>query len=153
MDYAALSSELLNDPEGIGYGPSIAIGDDTTVAAMCNDATSNETGQVLRADFTVWAVETAMYSKVKDLSNTVDHPLRDSALAILAVLEGGASTGIDFSKPENMATINAWEAAGVLSTIDKETLLGMSIYQLNRSLKLFGRYITAHDVAKALRGI
>ena len=153
FDYQALSTEILTDPGSVGYSTHVDAGSDSEVAWLCNTTMSQETGQIVRADFVVWAVSTGMYGKIKDISNDSANPLRHSALAILAVLEGGASSGIDLRKPENMATLEAWESAGELSESDKTALVNLSKYSLARSIKLFGRLITAADVAKALRGL
>ena len=66
-----------------------------------------------------------MRSKIQDFATTVEHPLRDSSLAILDVLQGAAD-GIDFSLPQNQAILNAWVAFGVLASDHKDVLLALA---------------------------
>jgi len=152
INYTDLSDEIANDPAALGYAPHVASGNDLAIAALCNEATVSVVGEVDRAQFAIWAVNTGMYGKIKDIAANTNHALRHSALAILAVLEGGASTGIDFAIPENITNINAWESAAELSTANKNALMAIATRTVARSVSLFGQTITAADVAKALRG-
>jgi len=82
-------------------------------------------GSVGRADFAGWAAASGMRSKIQDFSTTTGHPLRDSSLAILDVLQGAAET-IDFAMPQNMAILNAWFGLEHLSEEHHSALVAMA---------------------------
>jgi len=82
-------------------------------------------GTVGRADFAGWAAASGMRSKIQDFSTTTGHPLRDSSLAILDVLQGAAET-IDFAMPQNMGILNAWVGLGHLSEEHHSALIVMA---------------------------
>lgn len=84
-------------------------------------------GLVSRATFAGWAAKYGMRSKIQDFANTDGHPLRDSSLAIIDVLQGAAE-GIDFGLDENYQILMAWVSFGVLDTAHKDILIQHASY-------------------------
>lgn len=96
--------------------------DTVALAAHPTFAARTELGLVTRSDFAGWAATTGMRAKIQDFSVSAGHPLRDSSLAILDVLSGGAAAGIDMSRPANQAIVGAWVALGELSQTNSDAL-------------------------------
>lgn len=99
-----------------------------TVALAAHPTFANRTklGLVTRSDFAGWAATTGMRAKIQDFSAAAGHPLRDSSLAILDVLSGGAAAGIDMSRPANQAIVGAWVALGELSQENSDALTAIA---------------------------
>jgi len=128
----------------------IAASDDEGVAALYNSATVDVIGAIMREDLATWAAETGMRATIEDESKDAQSPLRASALAILDVLRG-AAIGINLSKPQNMALLDAWEGAGKLNPIDKASFIALAMTTTPRSIVQTGRLVTANDIARVVR--
>jgi hypothetical protein len=135
-----LSDEINNDPTGKGYA-GLLPDQPGKVVVLLNALTETKVGLLDRADLAIWSVQTGMRSVIQDESEDKASPLRDSALAILDVLRG-ASSGIDFTKTENMAVINAWEALGKLSADNKALMLAAATQPASRAEVLGLPYVT-----------
>lgn len=152
MSYnAALNSEIKNDPAGIGYAALTAKNDDEGVALAINTATSQAIGTITRDDLAAWAVLSAMHGKIVDFSVTAGHPLRDSALSILSVLNGGAAGGIDMTKAQNVSILDGWQTANVLSVANRASFMAFATKPLPRSVALFGSLLSPNDIAWSVR--
>lgn len=145
-----LVDELRDDPAALGYAALIAANDDEGVAALLNTATLPVVGEISRSDLTTWAAATGMRATIEDVSKNALSPLRPSALAIIDVLKG-SSGGIDLAKPANMAILDGWEGLTLLSAQNKASFIALATQTLPRSSALFGRQITANDVAHVVR--
>jgi hypothetical protein len=145
-----LLEELRDDPVGLGYAALTAVDNDEGVAALLNSAMTSVVGEIARSDLATWAAATGMRAKIEDVAKDDQSPLRSSALAIIDVLKG-ASSGIDISKPTNAQILDAWESATLLSAEDKASFVTLATHDIPRSVSLFGKLITANDVAKVVR--
>jgi hypothetical protein len=145
-----LLEELRDDPAAVGYAPLIAANNDEAIATLLNDAVMPVVGEISRSDLATWAAATGMRAKIEDVSKDVQSPLRSSALAIIDVLKG-ASAGIDLSKPTNMGILDAWESATLLSAEDRAAFVALATHDTPRSIVLFGRLVTANDIARVVR--
>lgn len=130
-----LSDEIINDPTGKGY-VDLLPNQPGHVLDLLNAKTETKLGLLSRTDLTIWAASTGMRATIEDLSLDKESPLRSSALAILDVLKG-SSSGIDLSKPWNMAILNAWEAASVLTTVNKDNMIALAMQPASR-LEILG---------------
>lgn len=137
---SVLGDEITNDPTSKGYAGFLP-NQPGHVVALLNAQTETKLGLLDKTRLTIWSVETAMRSVIEDESADKLSPLRDSALAILDVLRG-ASSGIDFANPKNLAVINAWEALGKLSSANKALMLTAGTVQASRAEVLGLPYIT-----------
>lgn len=152
MSYNAdLNSELKLDPAGIGYAAYTATNNDEGVALAMNTATAQVIGTITRDDLAAWSVISGMHGKIVDFSVTAGHPLRDSALSILSVLNGGAAGGIDMSKAQNVSILDGWQAANVLSDANRASFMSFATKVLPRSVALFGHLLSANEIAWAVR--
>lgn len=146
----SLLTELSTDPTNLGYSPLLASGDDEGIAALLNTSTLPVLGEISRSNLTTWAAATGMRAEIQDVSTAVGHPLRSSALAILDVLVG-SSGGIDLAKPANMAILEAWESAGLLSAPNKASFITLATHDTPRSVALLGHLVSANEVALTVR--
>ena len=135
-----LSDEIALDPSGKGYA-SLLPNQPGQVVNLLNEKTEVTVGTISRTDLTTWSASTGMRAVIEDIANDTQSPLRSSALAILDVLKG-SSEGIDLSKASNMAILNAWEGAGVLSPENKASMLALAEHLVSRAEKLGLPYIT-----------
>jgi hypothetical protein len=68
-----------------------------------------------------------MRAIIQDTASTEGHPLRSVALATLDVLSGAAD-GIDFSVPENVASVQAWVTVGLMPQAQADALFALGTY-------------------------
>jgi hypothetical protein len=146
----SLLEEVRDDPETLGYAALTAANNDEAVAALLNETMMAVVGEISRSDLATWAAATGMRAKIEDVSKDAESPLRSSALAIIDVLKG-ASAGIDLAKPTNMGILDAWESATLLSAEDKAAFVALATHDTPRSVVLFGKLVTANDVARVVR--
>lgn len=137
---SVLSDEITSDPAGKGYAAFLP-DQPGHVVDLLNAKTETVTGLISRSDLTTWAAATGMRAVIEDKSLDAQSPLRASALAILDVLKG-SSEGIDLSKSSNMDILNGWEAAGVLSAIDKASMLALAQQPASRAELLGVGHVT-----------
>lgn len=100
----------------------IAARNDVAIAELVN-AGRTATAPVPRSLFAMWLGATGLRATIQDISTTVGHPLRASALTILDFLLGGVASGFDTQAAENIAMLGAWQSAGAVT--------GDQIAQLN----------------------
>lgn len=145
-----LFAELKDDPAALGYAPLIAAKNDEGVSALYNAATVAVVGEIERADLATWAASTGMRAVIEDTATSTTSTLRASALGIRDVLSG-ASTGIDLAKSQNMALLDGWETAGILSADNKASFIALATHNIPRSVSQLGRLATANDIARVVR--
>jgi hypothetical protein len=103
-----------------------------------------------RTDLTKWSAKTGMRAVVEDEASNVSSPLRSLALSIIDVLRG-SSGGIDFTDPDNMTSLDAWVLANKLTEENKDLMLALATKDTPRNVALFGRLLTANDIAWVVR--
>lgn len=135
-----LSEELTNDPTGKGYDV-LLINQPGHVVDLLNAKSESKYGLLDKTNLTLWAVKTNMFAVIEDEANDKLSPLRSSAMAILYVLKG-ASSGVDFSKIENMQIIDLWKYHGKLSLEHSDLMLLMSTHPASRAEVLGLPHIT-----------
>jgi hypothetical protein len=128
---SVLSDEIDQDPTGKGYAAFLP-DQPGRVVELLNAKTETKLGLVDRTEFTLWTVETGMLAVIKDESEDKTSALRSSALAMIYVLLG-ASSGIDFSNPKNVQTLDAWASLGKLSPTNKDSLLAVATKPASRA--------------------
>lgn len=97
---------------------------DTQAIADALSAGRTKLGTVSRAWLATWAAGTGMRAVMQDVSTTAGHPLRSIALATLDVL-AGAADGIDFAEPANVASVQAWVTAGLMTQEQADALFAL----------------------------
>lgn len=137
---SVLGDEITLDPLGKGYAAFLP-DQPGRVVELLNAKTETKLGLVNRTEFTIWTVETGMLAVIKDESEDKTSVLRSSALAMIYVLLG-ASSGIDFSNPKNVQTLDAWVTVGKLTTTNKDSLLAVATKPASRMEVLEQPYAT-----------
>ena len=136
-------SDLINSDQAIEAAAQAR--DFETVLAWLNDPVETRLALVSRAWLATWAAGTGMRAIMQDVANTNGHPLRSIALATLDVL-AGAADGIDFSNPANVASVQAWVTAGLMTQADADALFAMGTEACGRAAKHVGRDATLQDL-------
>lgn len=137
---AILNAEINDDPEGKGYA-ALLPNQPGHVVNLLNDLTETKVGLLDRTNLTLWAVGTNMLGTIEDEAADKTSDLRSSALAILYVLKG-ASSGIDFAKPENLQILDLWESKLKLTAAHRAAMLAMAVHPASRAGVLGLPYIT-----------
>lgn len=145
-----LLEEVRDDPTALGYAALTAANNDEAVAGLLNETMVSVVGEIAQSDIATWAAATGMRASIEDVSKDAQSPLRGSALAIIDVLRG-ASSGIDLAKSSNMGILDAWEGANLLSAQNKAAFIALATHDTPRSIVLFGRLVTANDIARVVR--
>lgn len=148
MDYAALQTELLNDPQGLGYAAHISSGNHLVLAQLLNTEDISVYSWVTRDNFLIWTAS-SIRAKIEDTANDSQDSLRSSALVLQAICNG-STEGIDFSKAQNIALLTAWKTAGKITEQEETELLNLSIKLVSRSYQLFQTHVSIVDIAIAL---
>ena len=139
IDYAALKTEIQNDPAGLGYAPFVAEGADNAIAGLLN------------------AIITG--NKVNTGSLTSDKLKQCITQADYAGLTTAQRSWLDFISQAPNIDLNNTTVAGGLNTLfpsgtSRNNVIAAQQRDGSRAEKLFGAgtFITDLDVAKALRG-
>jgi hypothetical protein len=148
MDYAALKSEILADPATIGYAPFVSVGNDTGVASLLNARRASIL--IKRADIDPSEVFHALA-----LADLITNPgastigwmesLLTAPYSIRLLNEDGTDTPVK-------ANIVSLLKTGTNATRDRLLLLQTRIGSRLEQLFGAGSYVTAADIAIALRG-
>lgn len=135
-----LSDEITNDPTAKGY---VTLLPDRPghVVDLLNAKTETLLGAIERKDLTKWAAKTGMRLTIQQEADNPASSLCASALAIIDVLRG-SSGGIDFSDPDNIAILDAWEAAGKLSAANRALMVSLATKAASRAEVLGLPFIT-----------
>ena len=128
IDYAAIKSEVTTQTQ---YAAAYTAKDVNGIQAIYNAKTVN--GLVGNFALLKWSAGNGLRASIQDLSANTLSPLRPSALALLDVIQG-AATGLDLSDAGNIALLNAWVTAGVLTATQEAQLVALS--QTPRSVSI-----------------
>lgn len=150
MIIPGLFEELKIDPANTGYADALAANNDQAVADLGNNATVPVLGMISRTDLTKWGAKTGMRKAVQIEADDHTSPVCSLALAIIDVLRG-SSGGIDFKDVDNLASLDAWIQTGKLTAENKALMLAMATQEVPRNVALFGRLLTANDIAWHVR--
>lgn len=145
IQYGALSETI---------APYFAAGDDYTVTQILNEKTIDVIRTIDRRTFVGWCASTGMRAVIQDVSVDTSSPsasLRSSALAMLDIILGGGTDGINFTDPDNITMLDYWVYFGKLSAPNKEALLTLATIKISRAEFVMGRDATINDVS-AIRG-
>lgn len=151
MNHEALKTEIQSGPLAAELAPHIASGNDTAIA----DALNSHRGETMLRE--------RLISARGVLADYPDGPA--AAAAVLDKLEAAAahvpavrwvmsflkSDGIDIGSPATQGMIDQLVAAGVLTTDEGDKLKALGSVPASRAEIVFGRTVTANDVAHAVR--
>lgn len=143
--------EIQSGPLSATLAPYVAAGDDATIAALLNAKTINAVRSVSRQVFVRWAAKTGIRAVIQDVSVIANDPLRSSALALLDIIQGGGTDGIDFSDADNIAMLAGWVALDRLTNAQRSELLALATIKISQAEYVMGLDATVIDVAEAVR--
>jgi hypothetical protein len=147
----ALLDELTTGPLAAELEPFIADGDDGAIYAAMHRRDIAVNGAVAVNDFAIWAASTGLRAAIQDHADNAESPLRSIALTLLDLLQGNLAPALDFGNAANVAMLNAWVAAGALTTPQRDTLLTLSQKLISRAEQI-DTPVTFETIAHALRG-
>lgn len=79
-------------------------------------------GAISTALLSIWVAKTGLRAAIEDHAINSASPLRSIALSLKDALNGG-STVLELDNPENQAMLDAWVAAGALTSAQKQDLI------------------------------
>lgn len=133
VNLAALKTEVTTDPLSWGYG-ALLESSPGVIVDMLNDSTKRTAVQAIPANLAmIWAAG-GPYAHIVDNANNPASPVRASCMVVQTALV--ADKMIDLQNPTIRAMFDAWEAAGVISSIDHSNLLAMATQPANRVLEM-----------------
>lgn len=147
MDYAALTSELTNDPESIGYAGL----DDMAIADLLNAPRVSVPQEFYLNARRLYAV--CGQASAKALLTAVK--AQDEHLYAMIMQVGdtsGLSGGVDVSLPETQGTLEVFVGAGLITAEHAATLKALGSRLASRAEVLGLGSVHHSDVARALRG-
>lgn len=137
IDYAALKSELLNDPTGLGYAPSVSSRNDTALANMLN---------LVRAGISVFRGVIATYELWGCIVKAEYDALAPGDKQLLQIL-----LGLPFVDSADSGTRTVVAAIFGSATATRAAMIAKASRTGSRAEQLFGTgtLITADDVGRA----
>lgn len=151
MIIPGLFEELRDDPEAIGYAPLIAANNDQGVADLING----------------WMIQATAARMITARGILSDYPGGPAAAAaVLDKLEAAAPSisalkwafgflttaeGLDIGHPATHGMLDQLAASNIITMEEAANLKALSLTSKSRSESLFGRMVSANDVAFVVR--
>lgn len=148
----ALYNELTTGPLSSEIAQYITSGNDGAIFDILNRKDIPVNSSVNINTFAIWCASTGMRASIQDQANNVNSPLRSIALTLLDLLQGNLNPpALDLSNSINVAMVEAWVTAGLLTSVQRDELLNLSKKLISRAEQL-GIVVTIENIANALRG-
>ena len=145
-------TEIETGPLAPELAPFVAAGNDGQVAALLNAKTIDAVRSVNRSVFRAWAAKSGMRSAIQDISVDMASPLRDSALSLLDMMQGGNTDDvINLADADLLAMLNGWVALNKLKPAHRDALVALATIKISRAEVSMGRDASIEDVAR-IRG-
>jgi len=148
----SLLDELTNDPEGLGYAPHIATGDDGIIYGLLTDKVFTKPGWVGVPNFNAWcAANNDEYLNIEAHASNSASPFYAAAKTLLRMLNGAVSDGaFDLANPAISGLFNVWPFVDQTGQT-KAALIAAGTYPASRA-EILGIPVSVELIAKALRG-
>ena len=146
MDIAKLKTELVTDPESMGY----AALSDADAAGAINLANRDYTVPLNSRTSLSWAMRTGRLADIETATTTGTPAIQSIALGVKHLL-GRSDTEIDMSDSDHVAMIDGLVAGGVLDAANKAELVTMATSQRSRADELSLGQVRVGHVQEARR--
>ena len=146
MDIAKLKTELVTDPESMGY----AALSDADAAAAINLADRAYTVPLNSRTSLSWAMRTGRLADIETATTAGTPAIQAIALGVKHLL-GRSDTEIDMSDSDHVAMIDGLVAGGVLDAANKAELVTMATSQRSRADELSLGQVRVGHVQEARR--
>jgi len=146
MDIAKLKTELVTDPESMGY----AALSDADAAGAINLANRDYTVPLNSRTSLSWAMRTGRLADIETATTAGTPAIQAIALGVKHLL-GRSDTEIDMSDPDHVAMIDGLVAGGVLDAANKAELVTMATSQRSRADELGLGQVRVGHVQEARR--
>ena len=147
---STLRDELINGPLAAQIAPLLVSADDVSIAAILNNKNIPVVGTINVNEFAIWAAATGMRAAIQAQADNALSPLRSIALTLLDLLQGNLHPeSLNLGLPGNVAMLNAWVNAGLLSQENHDNLIALATNQISRAQQL-GISITDVDIRREI---
>ena len=145
MNIAKLKTELVTDPESMGY----AALSDADAAGAINLANRDYTVPLDSRTALEWAMRTGRLADIETASTTTGTPAIQAIAIGVQHLLSRADTEIDMDNPDHVAMVDGLVAGGVIDAGNKAELVTMSTSQRSRADELSLGQVRVGHVEKA----
>lgn len=144
-----LLDEILNGPLAATLAPLVLAQDYVSISAILNAQNVTINVPVAVEAFVLGAADTGIRATIQDKAADVSSPLRSSALSLLDLCQGSWDKVLDFSNPPNQTMMEAWVAAGAMTSEQEAQLLALATTNISRAQQI-GIQATPLDVERVL---
>ncbi len=152
LDLNALRTEIVMDPEQLGYGDAVATGSDNQVAALLNAPRFPAYGKVEITPVLIWLAKYGIMPRLRAAAAGDNVEIAGIAEVALMLVSNPNIPALDVGLPEVQAMLTALVQAGVIPLAASDELLDLAQIQRSRAEVLGLGTVTADQVAKALEG-
>lgn len=127
---STLLAELVSGSLSAEIAPHLATADEGAIAAILNREDIPVYSVVSWADFAKWAAATGVRADIEDWKTHTNRSIKAIAWTLSDGLVRGAGA-IDFGVADQVTMLNGLVAANLLSVIDKDSLLALSVVHIS----------------------
>lgn len=150
MNIEALRTEIIMDPEQLGYQAAVATGSDNQVAALLNAPRYPAYGKVEITPVLIWLAKWGIMPRLRAAAAGENVDIAGIAEVALMLVSNPNIPSLDVSLPAVQQMLTALVMAGVVPMEASEELLTTAAIQRSRAEILGLGTVTADQVAKAL---
>lgn len=149
---SALSDEINNDPENIGYATPLSNGNNQEVTRLINEPRTETVGAVPvpSSDLLMWGGQNGRLSALEDAASddTLSAGVRSVADAALRMIQR-EDTSLDLGRSEVAGMIDTLVDEGILTSTDKTELEAMTTAKISRAQELGLGTVSLQEVRDA----
>lgn len=145
MNYKNLKTEIDNDPTNKGYkNLDTTWKDDETITGLLN-ATMTIQSRIPGKNILQWAAENQLLSMLADNQNHANVSVRNAVIGASRIADSPGDAGLDTGKSTNVNMIDALVAVGLVSSIQKKSLMELGEQATTRAIEIkLGRVAAGH---------
>lgn len=146
------TEEIQAGPLAASLAPFVEAGDMEQVRDMLNAKTIDVVRSVDGLVFLGWAAYVGILSKIYDFSVEINHPLRNSSLALLLLINRGGKDSLDLYKNQNLDMLAGWVSLGELTAPHRDELIALATMKISRVEQVSGdgASISLNEVVRAI---
>lgn len=150
LDLDALRTEIMLDPEQLGYGDAVESGSDNQIAGLLNAPRYPAYGKVEITPVLVWLAKYGIMPRLRAATSSANQTIAGMAEVAILLVNNPNIPALDVGLPEVQQMLTALVQAGAIPGEASDELLTLATVQRSRAEVLGFGTVTADQVAKAL---
>ena len=150
MDYSTLHSELVNDPEALGYQSPLSAGAHNQVADLLNEPRFGALGSVPITPLLEWIAKYGVMARLRAAAAGSDPEIASIAEVALMLVNNPNIPALELGRERVQQMLGALTQAEVIPQEANDELIGMATTQRSRAAMLGLGWVSASDVSKAM---